>query len=64
MKRTFYPSYIISKICFKVEPADKGPCQASIGGIKLRLQKLQKKDFETHKIRAGKLDKANWEDIG
>ena len=46
---------------FRAELADEGPCKASIGGRRLRLQELQKEDAQAQKIRS-ELGKVGWED--
>ena len=40
----------------------EGPYRASIGGMRLRLQKMQEEDAHAQKIRAEKLGQEGWED--
>lgn len=40
----------------------EGPYRASIGDMRLRLQKLQEEDAHAQKIRAEKLGQEGWED--
>ena len=47
---------------FQTELAAKSPYKASIGGIRLKLQELQREDAQAQKIRAEKYE--GWEDSG
>ena len=45
------------------ELASKSPYKTSIGGMRLRLQKLQEENKQAWKFRAEQLGKDNWQDI-
>lgn len=60
-KHMFFSNYVTSKICCKFELVDEGSYKASIGDMRLRLQKLKEEVAKAQKIRKKKRE--NWEEI-
>ena len=61
-------THVLPHLCqfwetFQTELADKKPYKASIGGMRLRIAKLQESDDEAQKLRATKESQENWMDI-
>ena len=63
-----YGTYVLPQLCqfwdmFQAKPADKNPYKASIGGMSLRLSKLQESNSEAPELKSKKQLADGWKDI-